>query len=162
MVRFARRNRMQVQPSTSRMSMSGSRGIRFLSGRLDICTYTIIRALENAEIRRGVPISLANKSKGKERPLTKLSVYAIKLHVYKDNKQGRNTMDFTALLGLSILLSFFASARVAQLYVWPWLRSLPREQALNALVAPHLFRFIGLSFLMPGVVSPAMPHSFAL
>jgi hypothetical protein len=71
-------------------------------------------------------------------------------------------MDFTALLGLSILLSFFASARVAQLYVWPWLRSLPREQALNALVVPHLFRFIGLGFLMPGVVSPAMPHSFAL
>jgi hypothetical protein len=76
--------------------------------------------------------------------------------------KGRNAMDFRALLGLSILLSFFASARVAQLYVWPWLRSLPREEALNALVAPHLFRFIGLSFLMPGVVSPAMPHSFAL
>ncbi len=71
-------------------------------------------------------------------------------------------MDNTPLMGLSILLSFFASARVAQLYVWPRLRDLPREEALNVLVAPHLFRFIGLSFLLPGVVSPALPHSFAL
>lgn len=71
-------------------------------------------------------------------------------------------MDGRALIGLSILFSFFASARIAQLYVWPRLRNLPREEALNALVVPHLFRFIGLSFLMPGVVSPELPHSFAL
>jgi hypothetical protein len=70
-------------------------------------------------------------------------------------------MDSRALIGLSILLSFFASARVAQLYLWPRLRNLPREDALNALVVPHMFRFVGLSFLMPGVVSPSMPHSFA-
>ncbi len=71
-------------------------------------------------------------------------------------------MDSRALIGLSILLSFFASARVAQLYVWPRLRDLPREEALSVLVAPHLFRFIGLSLLLPDVVSPALPHSFAL
>jgi hypothetical protein len=71
-------------------------------------------------------------------------------------------MDNRALIGLSILLSFFASARVAQLYVWPRLRDLPREEALNALVIPHMFRFIGLSFLLPDVVSPSLPHSFAL
>src|SRR5882757_10795095 len=73
-----------------------------------------------------------------------------------------SNMDGRALIGLSILFSLFASARVAQLYVWPPLRHLPREAALNALVVPHLFRFIGLSFLMPGVVSPELPHSFAL
>jgi hypothetical protein len=71
-------------------------------------------------------------------------------------------MDSRALIGLSILLSFLASARVAQLYVWPRLRELPREEALNALVAPHMFRFIGLSFLLPGVVSPALPPAFAV
>jgi hypothetical protein len=71
-------------------------------------------------------------------------------------------MDSRALIGLSILLSFFASARVAQLYVWPRLRDLPREEALSALVTPHMFRFIGLSLLLPDVVSPALPHSFAL
>jgi hypothetical protein len=66
-------------------------------------------------------------------------------------------MDSRALIGLSILLSFLASARVAQR-----LRNLPRDEALNALVVPHMFRFIGLSFLLPGVVSPSLPHSFAL
>ena len=71
-------------------------------------------------------------------------------------------MDNTPLMGLSILLNFLASARVAQLYIWPRLRGLPREQALNVLVAPHMFRFIGLSLLLPGVVSPSLPHSFAL
>jgi len=71
-------------------------------------------------------------------------------------------MDTRALIGLSILLSFLASARVAQVYVWPRLRDLPRHEALNALVVPHMFRFIGLSFLLPDVVSPSLPHSFAL
>jgi hypothetical protein len=71
-------------------------------------------------------------------------------------------MDSRALIGLSILLSFLASARIAQLYVWPRLRNLPRHEALNALVVPHMFRFIGLSFLMPGVVSPAPPPAFAV
>ena len=71
-------------------------------------------------------------------------------------------MDNTPLMGLSILLSFFASARVAQLYVWPRLRDLPREEALSVLVVPHMFRFIGLSLLLPDVVSPALPHSFAV
>jgi hypothetical protein len=71
-------------------------------------------------------------------------------------------MNNTPLMGLSILLSFLASVRVAQLYVWPRLRDLPREQALSVLVTPHMFRFIGLSLLLPDVVSPALPHSFAV
>ncbi len=70
-------------------------------------------------------------------------------------------MDDRALIGLSILISLIASARVAQLFVWPRLRELSREEALNVLLAPHLFRFIGLSFLMTGVASPAMPYAFA-
>ncbi|MFB9268496.1 hypothetical protein ACFFWD_36165 [Bradyrhizobium erythrophlei] len=71
-------------------------------------------------------------------------------------------MDNRALIGLSILMSLIASARVAQLFIWPRLRDLSREEALNVLLAPHMFRFIGLSFLMPGVVSPALPQAFAL
>ena len=38
---------------------------------------------------------------------------------------------------------------------------LPRENALALLVVPHTFRFIGLSFLVPGVVSPSLPLAFA-
>jgi hypothetical protein len=36
-----------------------------------------------------------------------------------------------------------------------------REEALIALTVPHTFRFIGLSFLVPGVISPSLPSAFA-
>jgi hypothetical protein len=68
-----------------------------------------------------------------------------------------------ALFGISALLSALSSATVATLYVWPWLRRLNRERALAVLVAPHLFlRFIGLSFLVPGVAGPSLPAAFAV
>lgn len=45
----------------------------------------------------------------------------------------------------------------------PWLRVANGEQALLWLVAPHMFlRFIGLSFLVPGVVSGSLPKAWAV
>jgi hypothetical protein len=70
-------------------------------------------------------------------------------------------MSIAALFGLSILMSFLAYGIVTKLYIWPWLRVVPREDALIALVVPHTFRFIGLSFLVPGVVSPSLSPDFA-
>jgi hypothetical protein len=67
-----------------------------------------------------------------------------------------------ALFGLSILLSFAAYTAVARVYIWPWLRTMHREGALKVLVVPHLFRFVGLSFLVPGVVSPSLSSEFAV
>ncbi len=67
-----------------------------------------------------------------------------------------------ALFGISALMSLVGSSVLAKLYVWPWLQTAHRDRALEALVAPHLlFRFIGLSFLIPGVVSPSLPAAFA-
>lgn len=70
-------------------------------------------------------------------------------------------MDIQALFGLSILMSFVAFGLVTKLYIWPRLRILGRDDALLPLVVPHTFRFIGLSFLVPGVVSPSLPSAFA-
>ena len=70
-------------------------------------------------------------------------------------------MSIQAIFGLSILMSFVASGLVAWLFVWPRLRVMARDDALLPLVVPHTFRFIGLSFLVPGVVSPALPSDFA-
>jgi hypothetical protein len=70
-------------------------------------------------------------------------------------------MNVGALFGLSILLSFCAFV-VTILYILPGLRVMSREDAITALVAPHSFRFIGLSFLVPGVVSPPLPPAFAM
>ena len=66
-----------------------------------------------------------------------------------------------ALFGLSILINFVASGIVAKLYLWPRLRGMRREEALLLLAVPHMFRFVGLSFLVPGVVSTSLSPDFA-
>lgn len=60
-------------------------------------------------------------------------------------------------------MSLVSSVVIAQLYAWPRLRMMNRDEALVVLVAPHMFlRFIGLSFLVPGVVSRSLPAAFAV
>src|SRR5262245_33531721 len=71
-------------------------------------------------------------------------------------------MDTLPLFGISILMSFVSFGLVTKLYIWPGLRLLERDQAMMALVVPHTFRFVGLSFLVPGVVSPSLPAAFAV
>ncbi len=62
---------------------------------------------------------------------------------------------------LSVLGAFIASLVVARIYVWPPLRSLPRENALRILAALHAFRFEGMNFLVVGFVSPALNPAVA-
>jgi hypothetical protein len=50
---------------------------------------------------------------------------------------------------------------VATRYIWPKLRLLQRAEALRPLLVLHSFRFVGLAFLVPGVVSPDLPSAFA-
>jgi hypothetical protein len=50
---------------------------------------------------------------------------------------------------------------VAAQYIWPELRDQPRAQALRPLLVLHSFRFIGLAFLVPGVVSLELSAAFA-
>jgi len=72
-------------------------------------------------------------------------------------------MNTTALFGLSALMSFVASGVASNLFVWPRLRVMNRSDALVPLVTPHMFlRSIGLSFLVPGVVSSSLPAAFAV
>lgn len=64
---------------------------------------------------------------------------------------------------LSILMSLLSSIAVVLLFVWPWLLTKNGRQALIWLVAPHMFlRFIGISFLVPGVVSESLPKAWAV
>ena len=72
-------------------------------------------------------------------------------------------MDVRALSGLSILGNLAGCTVISAFYVWPWLRRVERDRALTLLTAPHMFlRFIGLSFLVTGVVSPSLPSQFAV
>lgn len=46
-------------------------------------------------------------------------------------------------------------------YVLPWLKAMDRVAAHRVIATLHSFRFFGLVFILPGVVGPALPASFA-
>lgn len=62
---------------------------------------------------------------------------------------------------ISIAFSLIAWGILTARYIWPELRLRPRAEALRPLLILHNFRFIGLAFLVPGVVSPDLPSAFA-
>src|SRR5579862_3485096 len=68
-------------------------------------------------------------------------------------------MPFPALFGISVAFGLFVWGGVARLYIWPALRELPSPQSLKPILLLHGFRFLGLAFVVPGVVSPdLLPH----
>jgi hypothetical protein len=65
------------------------------------------------------------------------------------------------LFGASVALGLLAWGIVAARYIWPHLRDKGRIDALRPLLILHSFRFVGLAFLVPGVVAPDLPAAFA-
>ena len=61
----------------------------------------------------------------------------------------------------SIAFSLIAWGMVAARYIWPELRIRQGAEALRPLLVLHSFRFVGLAFLVPGVVSLGLPSAFA-
>jgi len=70
-------------------------------------------------------------------------------------------MPFPALFGITVVLGLAAWGAVAWHYIWPALRELPSPENLKPILLLHGFRFLGLAFLVPGVVSPDLPATFA-
>jgi hypothetical protein len=62
---------------------------------------------------------------------------------------------------VSIVFSFVAWGVVTGSLILPELRRRGRNEALRPLLMFHSFRFVGLAFLVPGVVSPDLPAAFA-
>jgi hypothetical protein len=62
---------------------------------------------------------------------------------------------------VSIAISLIVWGIVTARYIWPELHLRPRMEASRPLLILHSFRFIGLAFLVPGVVSPDLPPAFA-
>jgi hypothetical protein len=71
-------------------------------------------------------------------------------------------MTVPAIFGISVMMGFVAFGIVANFFIVPHLRNISRENALAALIVPHAFRYEGLSFLVPGVVSPSLEQAFAV
>jgi hypothetical protein len=65
------------------------------------------------------------------------------------------------IFGISVLLSAVVWGLIGAQYFWPALQRRPRTDALRLLLLLHAFRFVGLAFLVPGVVSPDLPEGFA-
>jgi hypothetical protein len=62
---------------------------------------------------------------------------------------------------VSIVFGFVAWGAVTGSLILPELRRRGRNEALRPLLMFHSFRFVGLAFLVPGVVSPDLPAAFA-
>lgn len=62
---------------------------------------------------------------------------------------------------VSIAFSFTAWGIIAARYLWPELRRRQPVEALRPLLILHSFRFLGLAFLVPGVVGADLPSAFA-
>ena len=70
-------------------------------------------------------------------------------------------MPFPVLFGISAAFGLAAWGAVAWHYIWPELRVRPSPEDLKPILLLHGFRFLGLAFLLPGVVSPELPAAFA-
>jgi len=70
-------------------------------------------------------------------------------------------MPSPVLFGISVAFGLVAWGAVAWHYIWPALRQLPSPENLKPILLLHGFRFLGLAFLVPGVVSPELPAAFA-
>jgi len=62
---------------------------------------------------------------------------------------------------LSVAGAFLKSSVVAIIYVWPFVRAMPRHDALRLLAAFHAFRFLGMNFMVAGFVSSELSAEFA-
>jgi hypothetical protein len=60
-----------------------------------------------------------------------------------------------------LVLGYVAWLLCFGVYIWPRLGSMDSIEAHRAIATLHSFRFFGLVFIVPGVVSPDLPASFA-
>ncbi len=66
-----------------------------------------------------------------------------------------------AIFGLQFVLSLVVMGLLAKWVLAPWLARQTQREALFWLTIPHAFRYIGMVFLVPGVVAEPLPDGFA-
>jgi hypothetical protein len=70
-------------------------------------------------------------------------------------------MSPVTIFNLHLVLGYVAWLLCFGVYVWPWLKTMDQVEAQRAIATLHSFRFFGLVFILPGIVSPNLPASFA-
>jgi hypothetical protein len=70
-------------------------------------------------------------------------------------------MSLEILFRTHLVLGYVAWLLCFGVYIWPRLKAMDHFEAQRAIATLHSFRFFGLVFILPGVVSPNLPASFA-
>src|SRR5579863_6724024 len=70
-------------------------------------------------------------------------------------------MPSQVLFAVSSAFGLAVWGAVAWHYIWPELRERPGPENLKPILLLHGFRFLGLAFVVPGVVSPELAATFA-
>ena len=70
-------------------------------------------------------------------------------------------MSPASVFRLHLVLGYVGWILCFSVYLLPKLRSMGRVEAHRAIATLHSFRFFGLVFIVPGVVGPHLPASFA-
>jgi hypothetical protein len=70
-------------------------------------------------------------------------------------------MDVRAIFNLQFFLSFVVWGVTAKWLLAPWLEKMSSYEGLSWLAFPHMFRHLGMVFLIPGVVAQPLPVAFA-
>jgi hypothetical protein len=76
-------------------------------------------------------------------------------------RQKGRIMPSPVLFGISVAFGLIVWGLVAQNYIWPALRERSSPENLKPILLLHAFRFLGLAFVVPGVVSSELPAAFA-
>ncbi len=71
-------------------------------------------------------------------------------------------MDTLAIFGLQFVLSLVVWGLIAKWLVAPWIETKSPHDALFWLTLPHAFRYMGMVFLVSGVVARPLPVAFAI
>ena len=69
-------------------------------------------------------------------------------------------MNGVAIFWMQLVTSFFVFGLVTAWYVWPALTKLSRNSALVALLFVHVFRYVGMTELVTGMIDPKLPGEF--
>ncbi len=70
-------------------------------------------------------------------------------------------MSTQLLFQTHLVLGYVAWLLCFGVYIWPRLKAMDHFEVQRAIATLHSFRFFGLVFILPGVVSPDLPASFA-
>jgi hypothetical protein len=62
---------------------------------------------------------------------------------------------------IHLIFGYVACLLCFSVYFWPKLKSMDGFEAQRVIATIHSFRFFGLVFILPGVVGPNLPASFA-